>query len=109
MLDNAAALFSTLTWLYLDAFIFSFNMVRSFKDSPIDSVLWLQSYKLDLCQLSKSSQWKGIMQIPPLLLFQEKKASSMQSLEYWKSQPSFLYGCVCLRAMLLVLTVDPPR
>lgn len=38
-----------------------------------------------------------------------KKASSMQSLEYWKSQPSFLYGCVCLRAMLLVLTVDPPR
>lgn len=56
MLDNAAALFSTLTWLYFDAFIFSFNMVRSFKDSPIDSVLWLQSYKLDLCQLSKSSQ-----------------------------------------------------
>lgn len=54
MLDNAAALFSTLTWLYFDAFIFSFNMVRSFKDSPIDSVLWLQSYKLDLCQPSKS-------------------------------------------------------
>ena len=38
-----------------------------------------------------------------------KKASSMQSSEYWKPQPSFLYSCVCLRATLLVLTVDPPR
>lgn len=38
-----------------------------------------------------------------------KKAYSMQSSEYWKPQPSFLYSCVCLRATLLVLTVDPPR
>ena len=38
-----------------------------------------------------------------------KKASSMQSSEYWKPQPSFLYSSVCLRATLLVLTVDPPR
>lgn len=66
MLDNASASFP-LTWLYLDAFIFSFNMVRSFKDSPIDYVLWLQIYKLEVCQLSKSFQWKGIMQILLLL------------------------------------------
>lgn len=37
------------------------------------------------------------------------RVSSMQSSEYWKPQPSFLYSCVCLRATLLVLTVDPPR
>lgn len=95
MLDNAAALFSTLTWLYLDAFIFSFNMVRSFKDSPIDSVLWLQSYKLDLCQLSKSSQWKGIMQIPPLLLFQEKKSLQYAVIGVLEV-PAFISVWLCL-------------
>lgn len=38
-----------------------------------------------------------------------KRASSMQSSEHWKPQPSFLYSCVCLGATRLVLTVDPPR
>lgn len=47
------------------------------------------------------------MQILSLSL--SEKASNRQQLEYWKPQPSFLYGCVCLRAMLLVLTEDPPQ
>lgn len=95
MLDNAAALFSTLTWLYFDAFIFSFNMVRSFKDSPIDSVLWLQSYKLDLCQLSKSFQWKGIMQILPLLLSFRKKSLQYAVIGVLEV-PAFISVWLCL-------------
>lgn len=107
MLDNASASFP-LSILGQLLYFLSFNMVRSFKDSPIDYVLWLQIYSWSLSAFQSFNE-KALCKFCFSYPLSGEKASSMQSSEYWKPQPSFLYSSVCLRATLLVLTVDPPR